>query len=215
MGQDEFNLDKERDLDDAHCAHRHIEQPSFDCLCGGRIGLNFHGSADAIPNGPDGKDADNWQNQSSNRGNDRRDDFYGKDWPAVLMPCRRKPNPDLRTVRSVVYNLQVYLVFMAKHRRSIFTHELLARCEQIMGATCRSYGAELREFHGAADYVWLVVDYPPRIAISRLADNLKTVSARRLRQEFPDHNLWSPSYFAASYGAPIAIMKGYIEHHQR
>lgn len=62
--------------------------------------------------------------------------------------------------------------------------------------------------------------YPPKGAISKLVGSLKGVSARRLRQEFPDHSrrylwgarFWSPSYFAASCGgAPLSILKEYIE----
>ena len=69
----------------------------------------------------------------------------------------------------------------------------------------------------------LLVHYPPRVALSRLVGSLKGVSARRLRQEFPGHirhylsgeHLWSPSYFAASSGAPLAIIKEYIEQQKR
>ena len=66
--------------------------------------------------------------------------------------------------------------------------------------------------------------YPPKVALSRLVGSLKGVSARRLRQEFPDHirkylrggHFWSPSYFAASCGgAPLAIIKEYIEQQKR
>ena len=62
--------------------------------------------------------------------------------------------------------------------------------------------------------------YPPKVALSALVNSLKGVSARRLRQEFPDHirkylwgdHFWSPSYFAASCGgAPLSIIKEYID----
>jgi putative transposase len=56
-----------------------------------------------------------------------------------------------------------------------------------MREACADFGAELREFNGQADHVHLLVHYPPRVALSRLAGSLKGVSARRLRQEFPGH----------------------------
>jgi putative transposase len=86
------------------------------------------------------------------------------------------------------------------------------------------FGAELTEFNGEADHVHLLVHYPPKVALSRLVDSLKGVSARRLRQEFPDHirrylwgdHFWSPSYFAASAGgAPLKVIKEYIENQKR
>jgi putative transposase len=56
--------------------------------------------------------------------------------------------------------------------------------------------------------------------VSRLVNSLKGVSSRRLRQHFRvrthrDH-LWSPSYFAASCGgAPLSIIKQYVENQRR
>ncbi len=111
-----------------------------------------------------------------------------------------------------------------KYRRGPFTGEILARCEEIMREVCADFGAELREFNGEADHVHLLVHYPPKVALSRLVGSLKGVSARRLRQEFPGHirkylwgeHFWSPSYFAASCGgAPLAIIKEYIEQQKR
>jgi putative transposase len=68
------------------------------------------------------------------------------------------------------------------------------------------------------------VHYPPKVALSNLVNSLKGVSARRLRQEFPAHirkylwgdHFWSPSYFAASCGgAPLSIIKEYIDQQKR
>ena len=75
---------------------------------------------------------------------------------------------------------------------------------------------------GEDNHVHLLVVYPPKIAIAALVNSLKGVSSRLLRKERPDieHRywqgmLWSPSYFAASCGgAPITIIKQYIEQQQ-
>jgi len=88
-----------------------------------------------------------------------------------------------------------------------------------MREVCADFGAELREFNGEDDHVHLLVHYPPKIALSKLVNSLKGVSARRLRQEYRSHirhylwgdHFWSPSYFAASCGgAPLAIIAEYI-----
>jgi putative transposase len=116
------------------------------------------------------------------------------------------------------------LVFTPKYRRGPFTGEILTRCEAVMRDVCTDFGAELREFNGETDHVHLLVHYPPKVALSRLVGSLKGVSARRLRQEFPGHirkylwgeHFWSPSYFAASCGgAPLAVVKEYIENQKR
>lgn len=87
-------------------------------------------------------------------------------------------------------------------------------------SVCADFETELVEFNGERDHVHLLVHYPPKVSISKLVGSLKGVSARRLRQEYPDHirkhlwgaHFWSPSYFAASCGrAPLPAIKEYIE----
>lgn len=68
----------------------------------------------------------------------------------------------------------------------------------------------------------LLVEYPPKVAVSNLVNSLKGVSSRLLRKERPDIQkrywkgmLWSPSYFAAFCGgAPISIVRLYTEQQQ-
>ena len=45
---------------------------------------------------------------------------------------------------------------------------------------------ELVEFNVADDHVHLLVNFPPKAAVTKLVNSLKGVSSRRLRQEFPD-----------------------------
>lgn len=120
--------------------------------------------------------------------------------------------------------MHVHLVFVTKYRRSVFTGLHLTRCEEIMRAVCEDFEAELVEFNGEANHVHLLVNFPPKVAVSRLVNSLKGVSSRRLRQEFPDlvrhywraQRLWSGSYFAGSVGgAPLSIVKQYIEQQNR
>ena len=99
----------------------------------------------------------------------------------------------------------------------------IRRLRAIFVSVCADFSASLVEMDGEADHVHLLVNYLPKAAISRLVGSLKGVSSRRLRQERPDlarytalrHNLWSPSYFAgACGGAPLAVVKQYIEQQQ-
>ena len=122
-----------------------------------------------------------------------------------------------------MYNLHAHLVFTTKYRRGALTDPILTRRE-IMASVRADFGADLREFNGEDDHVHPLVHYPPAVALSKLADSLKGVSARRPRQEYGPHprqylwgaHLWSPSYFAGSRGcAPLAVVKEYIENQKR
>lgn len=123
---------------------------------------------------------------------------------------------ELRRGRHCVFELNVYLVFVTKYRRSIFTEEHLDAIEAAAAKVCTDFGAHLREFNGERNHVHLLVSYPPKVAVSSLVNSLKGVTSRRLRSMFPEveasyykGQLWSPSYFAASCGgAPLEKTQG-------
>jgi putative transposase len=130
---------------------------------------------------------------------------------------------EIRHGRHCVFNLHVHLVFVTKYRRGVFTGEVLAELRGIFAAVCQDFSAELVEFDGEDDHVHLLVNYPPRVAVSALVNSLKEVSSRLIRKKnYPGVSkklwggaLWSPSYFAGSCGgAPISIIRQYIEQQQ-
>ena len=127
---------------------------------------------------------------------------------------------DLRRGRHVVFNLHVHLVFVTKYRRKVFTKEILDDMRGILESVCSDFEAQLVEFDGENDHVHLLVNYPPKVSISKLVNSLKGVSSRMIRKKnYPSIReklwggaLWSPSYFAGSCGgAPITIIRQYIE----
>jgi putative transposase len=133
---------------------------------------------------------------------------------------KKRTNPDIRHGRHCVFHLHVHLVFVAKYRRRVFTKPILEELHQVFASVCTDFNAQLTEFNGEADHVHLLLNYPPKVSVSKLVNSLKGVSARMIRKkQFPSitkalwgHSLWSPSYFAGSCGgAPIEILKQYIE----
>lgn len=53
-----------------------------------------------------------------------------------------------------------------------------------MRAVCTDFECELVEFNGETNHVHLLVNFPPKVALSKLVNSLKCVSSRRMRQEF-------------------------------
>src|SRR5690606_38993069 len=96
------------------------------------------------------------------------------------------------------------------------TKEILDDLRNIFSSVCADFEAELVEFDGEDDHVHLLVNYPPKMAVSALVNSLKGVSSRMIRKRnYPSIRkklwggaLWSPSYFADSCGgAPIEIIR--------
>ena len=116
--------------------------------------------------------------------------------------------------------MHVHLVFVTRHRHGVFTRAVLDDLRGIFASVCADFEAELAQFDGEDDYVHLLVNYPPKVAVSNLVNSLKGVSSRMIRKKnYPsvrkklcDGALWSPSYFAGSCaGAPIGNIRQYIE----
>ena len=126
---------------------------------------------------------------------------------------------EIRHGRHCVFKMHVHLVFVAKYRRKVFDGDAIDRMRRMFGKVCEDMEASLVEMDGEDNHVHLLVEYPPKLAVSVLVNSLKGVSSRLLRKERPDlkkrywkNVLWSPSYFASSCGgAPISIIKQYIE----
>jgi putative transposase len=119
--------------------------------------------------------------------------------------------------------MHVHLVFVTKCRRGVFTKEILTDLHEVFRSVCTDFESELVGFDGEDDHVHLLVNYPPKVAVSTLVNSLKGVSSRMIRQkQYPTiskklwgNALWSPSYFAGSCGgAPIAVIRQYIEQQQ-
>ncbi|MFJ8313248.1 MULTISPECIES: IS200/IS605 family transposase [unclassified Streptomyces] len=131
---------------------------------------------------------------------------------------------NIRTGRHCTFLMHAHLVFVTKYRHNVFTDAHLRRMEEIMRDVCADFETELTEFNGEANHVHLLVNFPPKVAVSKLVNSLKGVSSRRLRQEFPDlvqhywraNKLWAGSYFAGSAGgAPLSTVRRYIENQNR
>jgi len=126
---------------------------------------------------------------------------------------------DIRRGRHGVFKLHVHLVFVAKYRRRVFDARAIDVLRGIFADVCSDAQATLVEMDGEDDHVHLLVEYPPKVAVSSLVNSLKGVSSRLLRQQRPDIRkrywkgvLWSPSYFTSSCGGvPISIVRQYIE----
>jgi len=50
----------------------------------------------------------------------------------------------------------------------VLTGPMLTRCEHVMRDVCTDFDARMVEFNGEHDHVHLLVEYPPKVAVSKL-----------------------------------------------
>lgn len=119
-----------------------------------------------------------------------------------------------------VSDMKAHLVLTTKYRRSVLTGTMLTRLGEILGDLCEKWQCKLVEFNGEGNHVHLLFQYLPQMELPKFIGNLKSVTSRRLRSEFPDEVnkvywkdvLWNESYFIASCGGvTVSILRKYIE----
>jgi putative transposase len=104
------------------------------------------------------------------------------------------------------------------------TKEMTERSETIFRETLKKWESDLVEFKGGEDHVYLLFETNPSVQLSRLVNNLKTVSSRLLRRDFreelgqtyPHSEFWQRSYLLMTMGrAAAGRMRKYIEEQGR
>ncbi len=121
------------------------------------------------------------------------------------------------------YRLQVHLVLVTKYRKKVIDKAILTRLEQIFRDTCFKWESSVVEFNGEPDHIHLLIDYNPKVQISKFVNNLKTVSSRLIRKEFAEHVgkfyykpvFWTGAYFVASCGGvTLEQLKAYVHNQE-
>ena len=72
-------------------------------------------------------------------------------------------------------------------------YSILDELRVIFNDVCKDFEAELIEFDGEHDHVHLLINYPPKVAISKLVNSLKGVSSHLIRtrkHSSIQNNLW-------------------------
>lgn len=83
--------------------------------------------------------------------------------------------------RHSVTKLVVHLVFTTKYRCKLFDGYMIEQLREAFESACTKLECDLIEMDGEADHVHLLVAHPPKLAISVMVNNLKSVSSRRIR----------------------------------
>lgn len=115
---------------------------------------------------------------------------------------------------------------------------MIERLHDIYADLLTKWDCKLIEFNGEEDHIHLLFQYFPDIALNKLVTNIKSVSSRRIRQEYSEKLdaiyksagqgsevaveqqtlaarkdvLWNGSYFVASCGGvTVTTLRKYIE----
>ena len=154
----------------------------------------------------------------------RRQKFYlNGQLHAVKILKHLSMSNDLRRNNHSVSRLLVHLVFVVKYRRAVISEKVWTSLVYGFGLAASRLDLALIEVNHDQNHAHLVVEYPPKVSVSEIANALKGNSsfvARRdckeeLRSQLWGSAFWTPSFFASSCGgAPLEVLKLYVQSQQ-
>lgn len=103
---------------------------------------------------------------------------------------------EIRRGRHCVFNMHIHLVLVTKYRRDVFNQENLLHLKTIFRNVYNDFEAELVELNSEDNHVHLLINYPPKTAVSNLVNSLKGVSSRLIKNHHHptiSQKLWGKS----------------------
>ena len=120
-----------------------------------------------------------------------------------------------------VYKLTAHVVLVTKYRKKAINKERLERLNIIFKETLEKWDCQLLDFNSESDHCHLIIEFKPDVQLSKLIANLKTVSSRLIRKEYPElaqqyfygkPYFWTGAYFVASCGGvSVEQLKAYVD----
>ena len=129
-------------------------------------------------------------------------------------------NIDYRRNRHSCYLLEYHLVVVTKYRHPVITGQLKTRLIELSKQIIEGYWeCKISAINTDKDHIHIMFEAKPQIQLSKLINNFKTVTSRRIRKEFADElkpfyrkpYFWADSYFVCTVSDRSRdIIKKYI-----
>ena len=105
------------------------------------------------------------------------------------------------------YDIKIHIVFVTKYRKAILKGDLAKRVRQLIREICLANEVQIIKGHISRDHIHLLLSYPPRLSVAKLAQYIKGKTSRKLLQEYTEirkkfwgSHIWARGYFAVSTG---------------
>ena len=130
----------------------------------------------------------------------------------------------VKRTSHAVYDTKYHLVWTPQYRKWVLRGDVRRRVEELLREIAQDFGFEIDTMEVAADHVHIFLDFPPRYSIAKVVGILKSISASRACEEFPElkkqlwaGELWEDGYFARTVGDKVTaeVIRRYIRHHKQ
>ena len=127
----------------------------------------------------------------------------------------------IKAQAHVAYQTQYHVVWIPKRRREVLVSGVKEYLEKLLYSIVseRYPDVYISEQNIQPDHVHMLIEIPPKYAVSSVVGILKSTSARFLRRKFGYLNkgdsMWSVGYFVSSVGANEVTIKRYIRYQEK
>lgn len=127
----------------------------------------------------------------------------------------------IKVQAHVAYQTQYHVVWIPKYRHKILVEGVKQYLEKVLYAVLeeRYPDVYISEQNIQPDHVHMLIEIPPKYAVSQVIGVLKGTSSRLMRKQFAylktRREMWSVGYFVSSVGANEATIKRYIRFQEK
>lgn len=124
---------------------------------------------------------------------------------------------DVNSLSHTSWNCKYHIVFAPKYRRKVFYGEKRLEIGAILRQLCEWKGVKIVEAEVCLDHVHMLVEIPPKIAVSSFVGFLKGKSSLLIYQKwanmkfkYRNREFWCRGYYVDTVGKNTAKIKEYI-----
>ena len=123
-----------------------------------------------------------------------------------------------------VYHTEYHIVFCTKYRLKTLSPGFAKYTEKILlNIAEKIQGVATKEINVMPEHVHIVIIIPPKYAVAKVVEILKSRSTKVMREKFEwldkpyygTTSLWSPGYCATTVGINEDVIRRYVKYQQR
>lgn len=125
---------------------------------------------------------------------------------------------DIHSLSHTKWNCKYHVVFAPKYRRKVFYGEKKVEIGKILRELCKWKGVNIIEAEVCPDHVHMLVEIPPKMAVSWFMGFLKGKSSLmiyekwgNLKYKYRGREFWCRGYYVDTVGKNTKVIAEYIK----
>ena len=126
---------------------------------------------------------------------------------------------DIHSLSHSKWNCKYHIVFAPKYRRKVFYEDKRLEIGAILRQLCNWYGVNILEAEVCPDHVHMLVEIPPKHAVSSFMGYLKGKSSimiynkwGNMKYKYRNRQFWCRGYYVDTVGKNTQKIQNYIAH---